>query len=242
VRELAHIGHLDALPKLLTLAASQTARLANLSQLASAFELSRPTIRNYLTLMERLFLVEFLPPWFSNRAKRLIKGPKLHFGDTGLACSLLRCGAAELYAQRALLGQLLKTFVFGEVAKQAAAHPERMAGSSCTTAITYYPLENGCSLSRSAHCGVGSPGAALTQPIESGGGLEPPTFALAKVGDCVTARAGARYLWHRSKQGAKNDSQCHDHRGISRSPYALASSFLSRPRHARTSQGDAPEG
>ena len=127
MRELAHIGHLDALPKLLTLAASQTARLANLSQLASAFELSRPTIRNYLTLMERLFLVEFLPPWFSNRAKRLIKGPKLHFGDTGLACSLLRCGAAEVYDQRALLGQLLETFVFGEIAKQAAAHPERIA-------------------------------------------------------------------------------------------------------------------
>ena len=127
VHELAHIAHLDALPKLLTLAASQTARLANLSELASAFELSRPTIRNYLTLMERLFLVEFLPPWFSNRAKRLIKTPKLHFGDTGLACTLLRCGAAELYDQRALLGQLLETFVFGEIAKQAAAHPERIA-------------------------------------------------------------------------------------------------------------------
>ena len=126
VHELAHIAHLDALPKLLTLAASQTARLANLSELASAFELSRPTIRNYLTLTERLFLVEFLPPWFSNRAKRLIKSPKLHFGDTGLACTLLRCGAAELYDQRALLGQLLETFVFGEIAKQAAAHPERI--------------------------------------------------------------------------------------------------------------------
>ena len=127
VHELAHIAHLDALPKLLTLAASQTARLANLSELASAFELSRPTIRNYLTLTERLFLVEFLPPWFSNRAKRLIKSPKLHFGDTGLACTLLRCGAAaELYDQRVLLGQLLETFVFGEIAKQAAAHPERI--------------------------------------------------------------------------------------------------------------------
>src|SRR6267143_594110 len=100
VHELAHIAHLDALPKLLTLAASQTARLANLSELASAFELSRPTIRSYLTLIERLFLVEFLPPWFSNRVKRLVKAPKLHFGDTGLACSLLRLGAAELHNQR----------------------------------------------------------------------------------------------------------------------------------------------
>ena len=93
---------------------------------ASAFELSRPTIRTYLTLIERLFLIEYLPPWFSNRAKRLIKTPKLHFGDTGLACNLLRCSAAELEDQRELLGQLLETFVFGEIEKQANAHPERV--------------------------------------------------------------------------------------------------------------------
>lgn len=127
VRDIARVGSLDALPKLLTLAASQTARLANLSELASGFELSRPTIHNYLALIERLFLVEFLPPWFSNRVKRLIKTPKLHFGDTGLACSLLRCSAAELDDQRELLGQMLETFVFGEIAKQASAHPERIA-------------------------------------------------------------------------------------------------------------------
>jgi uncharacterized protein len=127
VWDLAHIGNLDALPKLLTLAASQTARLANLSEMASQFELSRPTIRSYLTLIERLFLVEFLPPWFNNRIKRLIKSPKLHFGDTGLACSLLRCSAAELDGQRDLLGQLLETFVFGEIEKQASAHPERIS-------------------------------------------------------------------------------------------------------------------
>ncbi len=126
VRDMSHIGSLDALPKLLTLAAGQTARLANLSELASAFELSRPTIRTYLTLLERLFLIDYSPPWFGNRAKRLIKTPKLHFGDTGLACNLLRCSATELDEQRDLLGQLLETFVFGEVTKQASAHPERM--------------------------------------------------------------------------------------------------------------------
>jgi len=126
VREISQVSSLDALAKLLTLAAGQTARLANLSELASAFELSRPTIRAYLALLERLFLIEYLPPWFTNRAKRLIKTPKLHFGDTGLACSLLRCSAAEIDDQRELLGQLLETFVFGEIEKQASAHTERL--------------------------------------------------------------------------------------------------------------------
>ncbi len=107
---MTRTGNLDAMPKLLTLAATQTARLTNLSAMASSFELSRPTVASYLTLIERLFLIDYLPPWFSNRAKRLIKTPKLHFADTGLACSLLRCGAAELDQQRDLLGQMLETF------------------------------------------------------------------------------------------------------------------------------------
>lgn len=126
LHEMSRIGSLDAIPKLLSLAATQTARLVNLSQMASSFELSRPTIASYLTLIERLFLIEYLRPWFSNRAKRLIKTPKLHFGDTGLACSLLRCGVDELDEQRELLGQLLETFVFGELSRQAASHPERV--------------------------------------------------------------------------------------------------------------------
>lgn len=45
VRDLARIGSLDTLPRLLALAAGQTARLINISDLASPFQLSRPTIR-----------------------------------------------------------------------------------------------------------------------------------------------------------------------------------------------------
>ncbi len=60
VRDLARIGSLDALPRLLALAASQTARLLNVSDLASPFQLSRPTIRDYVTLLERVFLLEEL--------------------------------------------------------------------------------------------------------------------------------------------------------------------------------------
>jgi predicted AAA+ superfamily ATPase len=126
VREMTRIGNLHAIPKLLALAATQTARLVNLSQMASSFELTRPTIAGYLTLIERLFLIEYLVPWFGNRAKRLIKTPKLHFGDTGLACSLLQCSVAELEGQRELLGQLLETFVFGEISRQSGAYPERV--------------------------------------------------------------------------------------------------------------------
>jgi predicted AAA+ superfamily ATPase len=121
VRELARIAALDALPRLLSLAAGQTSRLLNISDLAAPFHVSRPTIRDYVTLLERVFLIDLLPPWHSNRLSRLVKTPKLHVDDTGLACALLGLDADGLWKDRAAFGQLIETFVYQELRRQADA-------------------------------------------------------------------------------------------------------------------------
>lgn len=118
VRDLSRIHSLDALPRLLAAAAAQTAQLFNASDLAAPFQLSRPTIADYVTLLERVFLLERLPPWHSNRLSRLVKTPKLHLGDSGLACALLGVDAGALAGDRAMLGHLLETFVFQELRRQ----------------------------------------------------------------------------------------------------------------------------
>lgn len=120
VRDLARIASLDAIPRLLALAAGQTARLINVSDLAAPFQLSRPTIRDYVTLLERIFLLEELLPWHSNRMSRLIKTPKMHLTDTGVACALLGLDDSALSDDRGTLGQLLETFVFQELRRQAS--------------------------------------------------------------------------------------------------------------------------
>jgi predicted AAA+ superfamily ATPase len=71
-------------------------------------------------LLERIFLLEHLPPWHSNRLSRLIKTPKLHLADTGLASALLGVDAEFLVRDRAMLGRLLETFVFQELKRQAS--------------------------------------------------------------------------------------------------------------------------
>lgn len=120
VRDLARIGALDVMPKLLEHAAAHTAHLLNMTELAGPFQVSRPTIRDYMTLLERVFLVEQLPPWHLRHLSRLVKTPKIHLADTGLACALLRVDAQALYKDRALLGQMLETFVFQELRRQAS--------------------------------------------------------------------------------------------------------------------------
>lgn len=120
VRDLARIASLDALPRLLTMTAGQTARLINISSLASPFHLSRPTIREYTTLLANVYLLEELAPWHTNLLKRLVKTPKLHIGDTGLACALLGIDAATLWNDRELLGQMTETFVLQELRRQAS--------------------------------------------------------------------------------------------------------------------------
>jgi uncharacterized protein len=120
VRDLSRIRSLDTLPRLLAFAAAQTGRLVNVADLASPFESTRQTIHEHVTLLERVFLLERLPAWHANRLSRLVKRPKLHVGDTGVACALLGVDADRLTADRPLLGALLETFVFQELRRQAS--------------------------------------------------------------------------------------------------------------------------
>lgn len=119
-QDISRVRSLHVLPGLLRVAAAHTAQLFNLNSLASSFQLSRPSIGDYVTILERLFLLERLPAWHSNRLKRQVKGPKLHLSDTGLAAALLGADAGALTADRTLLGHFLETFAFQELRRQAS--------------------------------------------------------------------------------------------------------------------------
>jgi len=62
--------------------------------------------------------VHRLPAWSSNLGRRLVKAPKLHLVDAGLACHLVGSDARRLTGDRSLLGRLLETFVVSELRKQ----------------------------------------------------------------------------------------------------------------------------
>ncbi len=120
VRDLSRLRSLDTLPKLIGLVAAYTARLINIADLAAPFELTRQTIHEHVTLLERVFLLERLPSWHSNHLSRLVKRPKLHVGDTGVACALLGLDVARLESDRSTFGAMFETFVLQELKRQAS--------------------------------------------------------------------------------------------------------------------------
>jgi hypothetical protein len=68
-----------------------------------------------------VFLIERLPSWDRNPTNRLVKRPKLHLRDTGVACELLHFDSVRLDADRPVFGAMLETFVLQELRRQADA-------------------------------------------------------------------------------------------------------------------------
>jgi len=118
VRDLARVEALHALPNLLKLLAARASGLLNLADVGRDAGLPHTTLTRYLSLLETVFLAHRLPAWSPNLGKRLVKAPKLHLVDTGLACHLVGANARRLIEDRPLFGRMLETFVVGELRKQ----------------------------------------------------------------------------------------------------------------------------
>lgn len=122
--ELAQIRQRQSLANLLTHLAAQTGQLLNLTKVAESVGMERKTAESYLRLLEDLFLVVRLPAWGKTLRSRVNARPKVHVVDSGLAARLLRLTPAKLasFDPAALtdLGNLLETFVVGEIRKQAS--------------------------------------------------------------------------------------------------------------------------
>jgi predicted AAA+ superfamily ATPase len=112
VRQVADIARASEMRRLISLLAGQTAGLLNINRLANELQVSNPTVRNYVDILETIFLVRLLPGWSANATTRAVATPKVIFVDPGLAGYLTTgTGAAPL-------GGLLENFVLSEICKQ----------------------------------------------------------------------------------------------------------------------------
>ena len=119
VQDVARVRDAHELARLLELLALRSAGLLNTSNLANTLGLHRSTVDHYVAVLERLFLVRRLPAWRRNPAKRLIRTPKVHLLDTGLAATLADLTAYDWLGRRDRMGHLLESFVVQQLIAQA---------------------------------------------------------------------------------------------------------------------------
>jgi uncharacterized protein len=120
VRDIAEVERLDRMPRLLQVLAHYAGQLTNFAQVGGRIGFDDKTTRRYVGILEQLFLVRRVQPWFRNELRRLVKTPKLHFLDSGLLAALLGVTRERVAADRTVFGRLLETFVFSEILKQVS--------------------------------------------------------------------------------------------------------------------------
>lgn len=125
INEIANLEYTQQVPRLIQALAHHSGELVNYSRIGALLGMNYATTQKYVRVIEQLFLVCTLPSWHTNRLKRVIKTPKLHFLDSGLLSAEQNMSIEKLKQDRNLLGALLETFVFSELRKYASWHRDR---------------------------------------------------------------------------------------------------------------------
>lgn len=126
LRDIADVEKLTELPKFVRVLAEHSGQLVNYSQFGGAINVSHKTGQRYVGLLEQVFLVVTVQPWFTNALKRIVKTSKLHFLDSGLLATSRGLTFDRVKADRGTFGALLESFVFSEVLKLMTASDLRL--------------------------------------------------------------------------------------------------------------------
>ena len=120
VRNILRVGDLSNFQRFLALCAGRTGQLMNLAQLGADAGIAQSTARAWMSVLEATYIVKLVPGWYGNINRRLVKAPKLHFVDTGLACALLGITDERMLETHPLRGALVESWVAGELLKAQA--------------------------------------------------------------------------------------------------------------------------
>jgi uncharacterized protein len=114
--------------RLLTMLAHQHGGLLNTSALGGSLGVSHHTLLRHLDVLESVYLLRRLPPYFRNVGKRLTKAPKAYLRDSGLLHHLLHISSAQELANHPARGASWEGFVLEDVLRrERVARPSSQA-------------------------------------------------------------------------------------------------------------------
>lgn len=121
--------------KFLKACAALVAEQVNYATLAESTDISEPTAKEWLQLLQGLGIIYLLQPYANNELKRLTKTPKLYFCDTGLCAYLSMWLTPQTLMNGAASGHYYENYVVMELVKNYAY-------SQAKANVTYYRDSN----------------------------------------------------------------------------------------------------
>jgi predicted AAA+ superfamily ATPase len=116
-REIGDLRDVYNFFKFVNVLAPRSATLVNVANIASDIDIKNNTIDNYINILQQIFQIKLIQPYFENFGKRFVKSPKLFLTDTGIMSHLLKISTNKELDNSNYKGQIYETFIFQELLK-----------------------------------------------------------------------------------------------------------------------------
>ena len=117
ISRIENIGKLDEFRDFVTYMAANTAQELKYDSISKAIGVSSPTVKEWVSVLERSGIIYIMRTYSPNVSKRLVKTPKCYFIDTGLAAYLTSWPTPETLMNGNSAGAFFETYVVGELLK-----------------------------------------------------------------------------------------------------------------------------
>ncbi|KAA0258696.1 ATP-binding protein [Deferribacter autotrophicus] len=117
IRTIGELRDLDNFIRFYNVLFPRSATLLNKSEIAKLTSLNMETVENYISLLEKVYQIALLRPYFANVSKRFVKTPKIYVTDSGIFCHIIGIRTKEDLLKSDYKGAVFETFVFSEIIK-----------------------------------------------------------------------------------------------------------------------------
>ncbi|SFV65317.1 ATPase [hydrothermal vent metagenome] len=117
IRSIGELRDIDNFIRFFNVLAPRSANILNKSNIANDTKLNSATIDNYISLLEKVYQIHLLKPYYENIGKTFIKSPKVYLTDSGLSSHILGIRDEKDLENSRYKGAIYETFVFAELLK-----------------------------------------------------------------------------------------------------------------------------
>ena len=118
VRDIKNVQDLGKFKDLIYKLAYSTGRDFIPEDIANEIGIKSDTVRSWVNVLVTSDIVTLVQPYYeSSVKKRLVKGKKIYFNDTGLVCHIMGIKKIETLLNSPFKGSIIETYIFNEIKK-----------------------------------------------------------------------------------------------------------------------------